>query len=127
MGKFAGNIFNLVQMGLQGIYRYKFVQNSSEISFTCIFSDRLLKLIWYQGAYVFRKDQPCLRTMIIFVLWKAILNKCSYDLMLLRIEQSMTVATNTEKDIEEFKEKLKADTEFEVYESLKKLERELKI
>lgn len=56
--------------------------------------------------------------------WKAILNKCSSDLMLLIMEQSMQIASTNEKEIEEMKNELQNDHDLDTYNNkLKKIMR----
>lgn len=52
--------------------------------------------------------------------WMAILNKCSYDLMLLVIEQSMAVVENTTGEIETLTENLKGKTETNEFDDKRK-------
>lgn len=47
--------------------------------------------------------------------WRAILNKCTCDLILLITEQSMMTITDTDKEIDFIKEKLQNDVDAEVF------------
>lgn len=47
--------------------------------------------------------------------WKAILNKCIYNLMLLIIDQSLSVSKDTTAEIETLMEKLEGGTDSETF------------